>query len=100
MNFDPNKLASKHTPGPWCVGDVIDENGRKIIPEDVNETGFAVAYGFYTKERDANANLISAAPEAIEFIADLLDTMSRPGIINNTYWINKGEEILKKAYNL
>lgn len=62
-------MAPNHTPGPWHVG---GKDRTVIFAED----GYAVAdtKSFHGKHRDgaaqANAHLIAAAPDLLEFVRD------------------------------
>lgn len=117
MSTNPNKLASKHTPGPWTA-EHMDE-GCWISGVDRDEpvicdiTARLMVYDEQTKQHEeclqdediANAHLISAAPEAMEFIADLMPIFE---LINERNLFNKrdidklilgAEAILKKGYN-
>lgn len=53
---------------------------------------------------EANAYIASAAPEAIEFIADLMETIDGVNKLLKTdlflsEYVKRAEDILKKAYN-
>jgi len=59
-------MSEKHTPGPWCISSddegayVVDELGITLVataPHNEGASGRA--------EADANARLISAAPELL-----------------------------------
>lgn len=100
MITDKNILASKHTKSPWRISlfnDTYEFNsnpgfvGVNIL--NISDVGEETA--------KANADIASAAPEAIEFIADLISELEHPGFAaaNWNKWIDRGEEILKKAYN-
>lgn len=61
---------SKHTPGPWEVFDGI------ILCEKINSYGNWYVAGIqreHTKEDKANLRLISAAPDLLEALKDLLN---------------------------
>lgn len=102
---NPNKLASKTTPGPWKATSM---GGGYMNIETVDQSHLRTFIGEIGgglqkfKEIEANAYIISAAPEAIEFIADLIFALSNDGryIFEPHEWVKKGEIILKKAYNL
>ncbi|SRR6184192_340734 len=107
---NPNALAWKGTPGPWIVdrhpslkhGGI--NNHRTVIyrASDVDGPYQTVAdvYGDGPEQCKANAHMISAAPEAIEFIADLLYSLSCDiPKMDIPEIMHRGEEILKKAYN-
>lgn len=108
---NPNKLAWKGTPGPWLVdkqpprraGGVT--NNRTVIYRVADNFGpyqtVADIFGDSPEQCKANAHMANAAPEAIEFIADFLDEVSKHSILPG-HWteiITRAEEILKKAYN-
>lgn len=68
-----------HTPGPWHAAETTWEDG---IPETVirglnGAAGIAVAIEFaqIPEMRDANARLISAAPELLEALQDCVDAL-------------------------
>lgn len=106
MLTNPNKLAFKGSPGPWCVykNTYKFEIQEGKEPSELNlrvvECGY---HGTPSHEKyEANAHLISAAPEAVEFIADLLWALhDTKHILPNEVYnvVIKAEEILKKAYN-
>jgi hypothetical protein len=60
----------KHTPGPWTVGTSDDHWKREVR----GESGKAVAFSgcFPIAEAHANAKLISAAPELLEALKDVM----------------------------
>ena len=63
------KTEQKHTPGPWQVGPVFDNDGQpEIIIEHMTPRGnlvVAVAIGGL-RGQVANARLLAAAPELLE----------------------------------
>lgn len=74
---------SKHTPGPW----VKSQYGELKNPEgnDIYVWGLGVAHGNRTQESEANARLISAAPEmldALKAARDLWGDYLPPGNSN------------------
>ena len=63
-------MKTKHTPGPWQVMDFGRNDVRIAAPSDPVEPGCYVAQMFdwahnFRDEQNANANLISAAPEML-----------------------------------
>lgn len=86
-------IESKHTPAPWEV--VLEDDCYYIQP--INESFIVLSSNDL-----ANAHLISAAPEAIEFIADLVNKICTRKITDGDLedFVEKAEPILKKAYNL
>lgn len=123
---DPNILAWKGTPGEWKVmqstnevwcgeypicevtcgewGDTyasLEPIGSDLIGQ-FQATVKMIPYGEVSKETAiANKHLISASLDAVEFIADLLHSLSSdiPNM-DIPEMIYRGEAILKKAYNL
>lgn len=112
------KLAFKGTPGPWYITfkeEMISiHNGLTDEQEQLPDGNYTDPNicGIWAAEVDddrrlyseANAYIISAAPEAIEFIADLLNGIDNDND-NDGMWpdkcsISRAEEIIKKAYNL
>lgn len=98
MITDKNILASKHTktewvpiqyPGWWAIGDAKSFHANNILWEDNVGKETAIA----------NIHMACAAPEAIEFIADLLEDHEKGLLIDFDDWIERAEAILKKAYN-
>ena len=64
-------MSAKHTPGPWQVMDFGRNDVRIAAPSDPVEPGCYVAQMFdwahnFRDEQNANANLISAAPELLD----------------------------------
>lgn len=116
MRNNPNKLTLKHTIGPWhvcipkhagkwavfytyqgqCLG-VYAANGDLVGIASIPKDNMLI---HSDQNNQANANLISAAPEAIEFIADLLEVLDSQDPHKVFEMKLRGEEILKKAYNL
>lgn len=67
----------KHTPGPWHFDDhanrIETTAGRNILDMIPRSEHFS------TKERDANARLIAAAPELLEALEHFLGRMELSG---------------------
>lgn len=73
MNAKENKLKAKHTPGPWSIREGEGKDNTKWI--DGND-GLVLAYVSDknlkdTSLRDANAQLIAAAPELLEALKEV-----------------------------
>lgn len=65
-----SEQASKHTPGPWRIGDA----GRTVFgPPNGNPSPQTVA----SVTHKANARLIAAAPEMLEALRGMLATVER-----------------------
>lgn len=60
---------SKHTPGPWRIS-----SEKNVIVNGKVEIAFTT---IYVKEAEANACLIAAAPELLEWCRDALATLQR-----------------------
>lgn len=63
---------SRHTPGPWEVGE-LDHNGQRIVRGEHIEicTCWHHSVGSIEKEMEANARLIAAAPDLLEALHKL-----------------------------
>lgn len=105
MSTNPNKLAFKGTPGPWITDKTGTKRGPIFMSCIHSQTGryqtVVDVFGSTQVEMEHNMAMISAAPEAVEFIADLLYSLScDTPKMDIPEMIHRGEEILKKAYNL
>lgn len=112
---NPNKIAWKGTPGPWKVNTNQSSRSQFVKITSANNTDVIwVGPKQITQEKKddpesiesmANAHLISAAPEAVEFIVDLRDffdflDLLETNKIDTKPWRDKAKVIIKKAYNL
>ena len=102
-----NESEPKFTPGPWKVH--LDKRKGTACSIIEDRTGDCVArtfYRFHRGERNANGNLISAAPEMYESLKDMLTALK--DVVNINYMsdnafafandaMTKAEEALKKA---
>ena len=59
---------AKHTPGPWG-------GNKKVLFRGLN---FLASAHFETAEGDANARLITAAPDLLDALSNLLQAYSEP----------------------
>jgi hypothetical protein len=62
--------GTKHTPGPWHHGKAM---GDHFYVEHEEGDIASINYQKDVKEREANAKLISAAPDLLEALAWILD---------------------------
>lgn len=64
---------NKHTPGPWAINEILRQYSGKLEIQsgDTHIASVTVGKKGITPEQEANANLISAAPELLEAL-DLL----------------------------
>lgn len=84
--------AGKHTPGPWHTG--TTESTKYTI---YSQLGFCIANSFngvfVDAACEANARLIAAAPELLEFVKEWL---GRQGTDEN-YMVAKARAAIAKA---
>ena len=69
---------SKHTPGPWKVGQYLGSPSSFCVHMDAGDKGRGIdvveaVAGITTEQRLANARLIAAAPELLEALQMLLE---------------------------
>jgi hypothetical protein len=84
--------------GEWAVmhGDINDDDGGRVCVVDA-QTPFKRGKGHQhdCDIRNANANLIAAAPELYALLAELIDIVGpQPG---TALWAKKVQEVLRKA---
>ena len=68
-------MKDKHTPGPWIVAeDQIGDDDGNVIADVTSYNEWNTTEGIVTKEMpwEANARLIVAAPEMLEFLRDAM----------------------------
>lgn len=100
-------VQATFTIGPWkCGSSEIDENGFHFIPivAASNEQLCAMVYkdgcGVDADEAEANAKLISVAPEMLESLKELYEAFIHRADLNKTHWppsLRKASELIKKA---
>lgn len=100
MITDKNILTSKHAKHRWQLDKdlphwVKGKDGVGDICKISNHSGYEDLRGSDL----ANAHIISAAPEAIEFIADLLEKFDKGLPFDAVVDVQRAEYILKKAFN-
>jgi len=71
---------SKHTPGPWKVGQYLGSLSSFHVHMDAGDKGRGIdvveaVAGITTEQRLANARLIAAAPELLETLSKTLKTI-------------------------
>lgn len=73
-------MKVKHTPGPWEVGEANHTLQYEIGVRAVDEDGFVICDitndGYGPEENEANAKLIAAAPEMLEFLMETVSVLS------------------------
>ena len=74
--------VGRHTPGPWKVSHDVDHwplvmGGGKIVANVNPESFHGVVADFVEMPAEANARLISAAPELLESLVELHAAMTR-----------------------
>lgn len=63
---------SKHTPGPWIIGDTYTKEGDKIQVEAFDEIGNrSLQVLIRCEDVEANAHLIAATPELLEALQEM-----------------------------
>jgi hypothetical protein len=91
MGAAKKREQAQHTPGPWrAQGFHVVEGRRSTVVAEV----FQTASRHKASEVAANAALISAAPEALEVLADLLDIASATAVSDERYeelWAKYGD---------
>jgi len=69
-------MNTKHTPGPWTIGDENNQHVEICIGDAVANLERQDRYGlhmvFSREEMRANARLIVAAPELLEALCDMV----------------------------
>ena len=92
-------MSAKHTPGPWFLDDAIDVDLPNHIGISSDKHGLLAQVVWKmedderTPECEANARLIAAAPELLEFVKEWLD---RQGSDEN-YMTAKARAAIAKA---
>jgi len=66
-------MTTKHTPGPWSIGDRQANNNTLPIHADIHIEPIAsiLPRPFYADTQEANARLIAAAPEILSLLESL-----------------------------
>lgn len=98
---------SKHTPGPWKVMDLRDDEEYRLRLGKIQIQSDNVAIcdiqfnSFFSnewiKESEANARLIAAAPELLEVCRDALDFAKLASGADLSPIINKLKKAIRKA---
>lgn len=89
--------ASNHTPGPWFPNQ--NSSGSWEVNIDSGRYSQSVAYigrgcpEFFRGDSEANARLIAAAPDLLEFIESLVDANGSHSDIN-------GSSVIPRAYQM
>jgi hypothetical protein len=83
MNTTTNKggnMGTQHTPGPWHIAEYgTNEDGTPkhygIVRGEVTIANLGTSTNENAKEIDANARLIASAPEMLEALKILIDSL-------------------------
>ena len=95
----------KHTKGKWKTQDSLCDNLIDVMSPFVKDTSHVIAevqkYGFTKDEQRANAKLIAAAPDMIEFIETVYSQLGdakqyRDLTVFETVLYNGAEKIVEK----
>lgn len=97
-------LKSKAIVGPWIYQEDSDAYTHIVRPQLMMGRIICHLGQDTSGEAEDTARMISATPEAIGFISDLMEffdflELCKTDKINIEPWRNKAEGILKKAYN-
>ena len=84
-------LGAKYSPGPWSVSKKSKLTGA-VVAEDGEVVCDPTGAGRYEDEAEANANLISAAPELFELLVEMM----HEGCIEATY-ADRVREMVEKV---
>jgi hypothetical protein len=85
---------SKHTPGPWAIGDY-----DKLTVLTANRELRIAAADFQTRQAVANAQLIAAAPDLVEAVRHALECIQwhdSAGMFENSDGVTLGN-VLRNA---
>jgi hypothetical protein len=89
-------MKTEHTPRPWCTS--VGKSGLTFVKEDKKYICFMERDLMSKEELYANARLIAAAPDLLEFLEELLDAHK-----NHAFLIDfqeRAEKIIAKAKGL
>lgn len=83
---------SKHTPGPWTIGGTI---ARRHCIRSAEQL-VAKSHGATELETEANASLISAAPELLEAVATIYSLANLQPLLETKYSKALVHDIMKQ----
>ena len=86
----------KFTPGPWSI--LFNDKTKVVLEQQGVAVFVADTYAGFTKseeEQNANAALITAAPEMYEGLKEIRDVMEKDGRFGRT--VEAIDKLLKKA---
>lgn len=93
-----------HTQGKWIIGTDSDRNyyiTAKIKADELDMLGAPVECRivdiFYSKEAEANARLIAAAPELLEALKTCSNALASLGGKAGEYEVKKAKQAIAKA---
>lgn len=71
-------MKTEHTPKPWKISET-DEEGHYVIESEDGKTAICYGAGFYGENNpsEANAHLISAAPDLLEALKSVVAIADR-----------------------
>jgi len=73
-------MNTQHTPGPWAVKHHEDTDTYSIYVAGRQWNSWTVAALGHSKEDEANARLIAAAPELLGALIQMLDAYEIPAV--------------------
>lgn len=77
-------MTAQHTPGPWSAHHHESTDTYTVHVEGRSWESWGVAHVGYTKEDDANARLIAAAPELLEALIAVVNMPDYDGSISTS----------------
>jgi hypothetical protein len=81
----------KHTPGPWGIK--TTETGTKAIFSGSSGAWVAHTVRYLSSTQEANARLISAAPDLLEALKDTWDVLDAAGLHNLSNGVQLGQTV-------
>lgn len=96
INFLVKQEKTKHTPGPWKhSGHLIATDHQTVIATTQGANCWKWQCSPASLENAANARLIAAAPEMLETLQVLRDTIARDFKIENSEMVIPNADLLK-----
>lgn len=90
---------TKHTPGPWVLRKNEDDESYDVTHPSYDPTHEAIAYVGYDNN-EANAKLIAAAPEMLEYLIAYVNDFGFKDTDGNLHQPAKQPFQIRKAFEL
>lgn len=95
---------TKFTKGKWELKDFTIRNPNRNTDKgnifDIAQCWMGFNQTATREEAQANALLISKAPEMLEMMVDFVETCESEGVVNTDYYVNKFKKLIKEATEL